>query len=202
MAAGVNARVTFVFQDTGNDIGWTETYFAGIPAGAPAGWQETILTGLQPFITARLGAMLNSGQLDFVKISDDGFRGDMVTFNTGATKGTYTANAQDFPGPLDAALLLTGDITGKYRGRKFMHAFPLSNFFGRVWKPGPSGLTAFNNLSAALVASGLTLRVSQKPPTIPPTIIYPAIQIVGIIRLTGHRVGRPFDYLRGRRRIA
>lgn len=205
MTAGLNFRLTLVCQDTDNDIGWTETYFGPIP-GAPTppnGWQQTVFNGLISWRNARLALMLSSSQIDFYKISDDGLAGDMWIADVGGpTKGTYTALTNNQGGPLDAALIRFDDATGQYHGRKFFHGFPVANFTGRQWTPSPTALAAMQAFDAATAVSGLCLRSKNKAaPPVPPTI-YPAIARVEMVRLTGHRVGRPFDYLRGRRRIA
>jgi hypothetical protein len=201
---GTFAKVVLVFQDTDNDIGWSEAYYAPIP-GAPApaaGWQAVLNTSLLPFYTARLGILVTASRLDFIKISDDNFKGDMATLNVGGSPGTFPPASNQLGGPLDAALVQMGDITGKYNGRKFYHGFPVNSFTGRQYTPTPAMVGAFLTYRNAIAASGLCIKAITKPVAIPPVINYFPIAEAQVIRLTGHRVGRPFDYLRGRRRIA
>jgi hypothetical protein len=201
---GTFCRITYVMQDTDNDVGWTETYFKAIP-GSPTpaiGWQDAVLAALGPFTLERAALLVGKSQIDFIKISDDGFKGDVVTYVQAPLTGLFPSGTGQLGGPLDAALMSFNDDTGKYNGRKFYHGFPVNQFTSRQWTPTPSGVANLNSFNASLAGSGLCLKAITKPAAIPPVIGYFPIVRAVVTRLTGHRVGRPFDYLRGRRRIA
>lgn len=201
-APGTQYRLRVVLQDVFNDVGWSETYFGDIPPGAPVGWQVTVFTGLNAWINSRLGVLKDTCQIDFVVISDDGFAGDSILFNfpppTG--KGTFASSFQE--GPVDAALIRFDDATGKYHGRKFFHGFNGGDFTQRVYTPGAAMVAAMGTFRTQTIAANLKLKNIQKPVAVPPVIIYNSIADVKVVRYSSHRVGRPFDYLRGRRRIA
>lgn len=199
---GLQFRARFVLEDVFNNVGWSETYFGDIPPGAPAGWQNTVFVGLNAWINARLGVLKDTCKIDFVVISDDGFFGDSILFNFPGGTGTGTFASAFQEGPTDAGLIRFDDPTGKYHARKFFHGFNGGDFTQRVYNPGPTMVAAFNTFRTATLASGLKMRNIQKPTAVPPVIIYNLIGDVKVVRLSSHRVGRPFDYLRGRRRIA
>lgn len=201
MAAGQFAKYTLVFKDTANDIGWTESYYGAIPGGGAPGWQDTLAGTFQPFRMARQGVLLSTCFIVAVKISDDQFFGDMVLYAVNY-QGTFSSGSPQFPGPLDAALVEARDNTGQYRTRKFYHGVDMNSFSQRIYTPTPLMLSAISTLRAQELACGVLQKNKNKavPPLTP--FVYPAVADVFVRRLTGHRVGRPFDYLRGRRRIA
>ena len=187
MAAGTNFRARFVFEDTLNDIGWTETYFGVIPPGAPAGWQTTVFTALNPWITARLAIMQVQAFLSFIVISDDNFPGDSVLFQIGSPAGIGTFATSLSSGPTDAMLVRMDSPDGKYHSRKFYHASPVGNFTQRVYTPGPAFLAAFGTFQLQTLASGLLMKNIQKPVAVPPVLIYNQIGSAQVVRLRAAR---------------
>lgn len=184
------------------ETGWSETWYS-----KPATTYAAFGTLLLNYVQAKMPILMDQIFIRAIKVSDIGVAGDVFPqFFGDALQGKIlTAGVTNPPSPWEAILfeILSGDFL--YHGFKYWHGVPNTNNITepRVYDPAPATATLIQTAWNVLIAGGATWKVKSKaiPPPTPPFIYQPIGSAVGV-RITEHRVGRPFALPVGRRRIA
>lgn len=188
-------KTTWFFRDSVNNVGWTESWWSNSTDTPTA---SAAFTGVIP---ARLALLEDTCFLDFQRCSNvDHPRDSYVTVAT-TTQGTVSHVTHPAAGPWDAMLIRREAASNDVFGKIFMHGVQLDLFLGRALNIGNAAYTAwllaFSSYITALQGIPALLRkVVAGTPT------YPALSRAVTVRRTEHKVGRPFDGLRGRRAVA
>lgn len=201
MPAARQYKATVIWDWPAAGTGWTETWYSG-----PTTTYLQVQTVMETFIGQKLNLQIDQTYARALKISDIGVAGDVYPIFYGNEKQgkVNSAGCDNLPAPWEAVLFekLTQDFF--YHGFAYWHG--LCDFSAktspRVYDPGRANLTLLQAAITTLVNAGFGWRAKDKDP-LPPTPfkIVPLAFFQGV-RITEHRVGRPFGLPVGRRRIA
>jgi len=188
-------KCTFVMQDTLWDTGFTHTWWVDEEDSSVA------LTTVYPYWQKLRALISDTIFLTDLRASnvdpprDSEHRGP----STGEEHGTIDHTTTPILTYSEALLVRRDQATGNVFGHSFLHGVPIAEFTGRKYTP-PAGtwLTAFQALVTLVTNTQFLLRKVGAGGA----ITYPICGRYIGMRLTKHAVGRPFDLLRGRRRIA
>lgn len=188
-------KVTQFFTDTSKNIGWSESWWNN-QANAAA-----VVTAWAPIITARAALCNTNVIITGFRVSNVDKPRDSLFGGTAGTAGTMTLVAKVSTGPWDAMLVRRDIATNDLLGHVFMHSLTTTLFNGRLLNTGNADLTAWLAAlvvyqNALIAAVALCRKIVSNTPT------YPNLTTLTALRLTEHKVGRPFDQLRGRRAVA
>lgn len=189
-------KMTTFFQDNVNQTGWTESWWISAATGAAA------LTAWGPIPALRAALLMDTCQINNIRAAAVGPPRDSQFYvGTIPVVGTILHATYPACGPWDALLVRRDISTNTLLGHIFMHGIPVGLFNGRVYQNTVAPGIAFNTALAAygvgLIAAAALCRQFTGG-----TISYPALTQIAPIRRTEHKVGRPFDGLRGRRAVA
>lgn len=188
-------KATFVFKDNVNNVGWTESWWsnhADIYAAASA-WLAAA--------TPRLTLLEDTCIMQAVRVSNVDHPRDSKVEIPSPNVGGVSHSSHPACGPWDALLVRRDNILWNVFGKIFMHGIQQDLFVGRDVAVGTAPATAFlASLSSYGTNLGLIPALLRK--VVGGVATYPAFTDFRAIRRTEHRVGRPFDGLRGRRAVA
>jgi hypothetical protein len=186
----------YTFENSDADVGWTHSWWTSAADWPTAGAQ---LAGHGQKYMAMCTANIHWRSL---RISNVDHQRDSFYFNIAGTP----PNDGQIAWPLhpdigyDEALLARRDnsVIESLFGHLFLHGLPKEITLGRVFVP--AGLAGWAAAYAAWQTEieGGNYLIRKKNAVGPPS--YVLCDTISIIRVTTHRVGRPFDPLRGRRR--
>jgi hypothetical protein len=186
--------ITEFYRDEVNATGWTNKWWT------TAATLDEAVTSWQPVISARASLMCTTCGITQIRASWIDHPRDSFWYTPPNGRGTIPTTANPPLGPWEALLVRRDTSNHDVLGFLFMHGVPQTIFAGRNYDPtasyGPTWEGDMTNWLAALIAAAALIRKGPKPGT-----------FVGLANLTSryktrHAVGRPFDPLRGRRRIA
>ncbi len=188
-----------IFLDTYANTGWSETWWT--LAGQT---YQKAQQSMEAYFQDRLTMDTADIEIPYLIISDIDVKGDSVVISYGDTwQGKIQIAAGVRMNPWDALLVRLNDPSNNYRGFRFFHGLSFKFFTAnRQWSTVGGGPALFAKVIATLQAQNLCWQVKQKPVAIPPVYIQVPVGIGTPMRLTEHRVGRPFGLPVGRRRIA
>jgi hypothetical protein len=190
-------QVTCFMENVLTAVGWTEPWYisAGDYAAAKA--------AMEAVIPNRMGCATANTFLRALRVSDVTLRGDaLIAVYGDGHPGTIDPTAHADAGPFDAVLVRKDTDPPIHHGFMYMRGWPEDVFVGRQIKANGfvmvgAGPSFFNSILAG------TFHFRHLPVGQPvANATYPAITELTAIRRVSRRVGRPFDQLRGRRRIA
>lgn len=189
-------RITMFFQDNVNVTGWTENWWVNAANGPAA------LTAFSGVYTSRVALLMDTCQMTTARASNVDHPRDSDYLNVGIpVLGTIAHATYPAAGPWDALLVRRDVSTNDLIGHIFMHGVPAGIFTGRIWQvtvaPGITFAANLTNYQTSLVSASALLR--KGPAT---AYTYPPCTVILGLRRTQHKVGRPFDQLRGRRAVA
>jgi hypothetical protein len=187
---------TFFISDLTNNVGWTESWYFNQASTASA------LSSLGTLIGPRVALLMDTCQIIAARVVTVGPPRDSLFASTGIpANGTILHATYPAAGPWDCLLCRKDSTDGTYFNKIFMHGVPVGIFNGRYYQdsvaPGVAFQTSLTAYLTAAVAAGALVR---KGPASAPVTANIAVLIP--IRRTEHRLGRPFDELRGRRAVA
>lgn len=195
-------RVDWIMEDVKNGVGWSERWYVTAPDN------DTAADLVSGYWTKRRAITCDNVFLRFERVCnadpprDSQFEAIPATpLNHGTIDSTTSP-----PMGYDMALLVRRDsATGTIFGHTFLHGLPTSIITtNREFdlSLGPVGFSAaFAALATEVTGGGYQIR--KKTAAGPPPVYTPLTCATYIpLRITTHRVGRPFDQLRGKRRIA
>jgi hypothetical protein len=188
-------KTTFFFLDNVNNCGWTESWYWVLASANAA------LTAAVTLITTRVALLMDTCQLTTIRSVTVGPPRDSLFAASGVPAlGTILHGSFPAAGPWDA-LLIRKDNDGTYFNKVFMHGVPVGIFTGRNYQntvaPGIAFQTALAAYLTAANGAGASVRkIASSVVLVAPVLSYAPV------RRTEHRIGRPFDPLRGRRAVA
>jgi len=187
----ITAQGTLFFQDINSSYGWTENYYYKDAADLDAAL--SLLLVLIPLRVAVLTDIHNlvAGRISNVAIVNDSklVTGLPVTGDLAST--TITA-VQPW-----SSLLTRNEASSLYRGRTFFHGVLEDTFL-----PGRSYDSAnANNAAWQALFTEMKDRCALKH-RVATVLTFTQFTAVLPMRMVERKVGRPFNLLRGRRRIA
>lgn len=190
-------QCTWFFENTLTNVGWSEPYLVQESDYVPA---QAVMDTLNPL---RLACMTSNNYIRSLRVSNIALRGDALVANYGnAAVGGIDPTAHPDAGPFDACLLRKDTDPPIYHGFLYLRGIPEDTFVGRQLKAnGFIELGPLPDFIAGILAGPFFFRhLQQGHPVSDAT--YPAITAMSGVRRVSRRIGRPFDQLRGRRRIA
>jgi hypothetical protein len=200
MATGIY-RCTMFFTSQAYRLGWSETYFVGADGYASAG--ATMLA----LVPLRAALMMNTAIIEEIRVCNVNPPRDSFIYEVDPATGTGTYDAATKPsaGTFDALLIRLDDsVNMNCFNKRFLHFVPAEIFSGRNYlgasapAPWPVNILAY---SAYLIAGANQFLVRKTDPETHVTS-YIALSIFVAKRRVERHLGRPFDTLVGRRRIA
>jgi hypothetical protein len=144
-------------------------------------------------------------QWDFARVSDVSILGDAYVVSFLGTKpGTFVPTVPPLreAGLADCLLLRKVDPVNAKHGFIFLHGHPQNEFAGRSYTPDAAAIAALLALGTYLTANPPMWAHRTNPGVTPPVYTYIGFNDVTPIKLVTHKIGRPFDDIRGRRRVA
>ena len=141
---------------------------------------------------------------DFSRVSDQGILGDALQTVFGTSKpGTIVSATHPDAGPYDALLIRKVGSIVLNHGFWYLHGIPSDIFTGRAYTGGAAGYYAslFATLDTEVGGETWSWAHRTNPGATPPTYTYTLFDEVLAIKRVQHKIGRPFDDIRGRRRI-
>ena len=189
-------KTTLVFEDTIFKTGNSEVYFSNVAD------HNLALALAEGLIDSRMPLATNGYFCRYCRVSNWDHARDSILKFWGDTKvGTAGTSPIEF----DQALLVTLYNAPDAKGRKFLHSMSRSQFTGRVFTP--DGGTVLNLVTYRDTLKGLIPPVIGSPfgflkKTAPNTYAFKGTADLFPQNMTRHKVGRPFDPLRGRARTA
>lgn len=187
-------KVTYVFADNVNGVGWSEGWWAqgadAVSAGATQGNYPTV----------RLPLLMDTARITAIRVSNVDKPRDSVYLVLGSNPvGTIPSATRKAAGVWDC-LLVKRDVTaGTLQGHMFLRMVPGDIFTGRLYTgqnlPPANWQTMFTAWVTELTGGAYFLRKKAGGIT-----TYVACQAVTPERRTERKLGRPFDALRGRAR--
>lgn len=187
-----NYRLNFIFTNNLNRAGWAETWYAEAADHAEAQGK------MDAYVPLRSDLMTENTVLAHGRASNvDPPRDSLIKeYNTPGTIDPVTHPPVTI---WDALLVRKDRAEFTNQGRVFLHDVPQDVFLGRDLNPTVPAYfaTALAAWVAGVVAQGFQFRITTGF-----GFGYISIAFMTALRLTEHRVGRPFDVLRGRRMIA
>jgi hypothetical protein len=164
----------------------------------------TASTNFNNLIISLRPLVLPSWQFDGYRVSDMAIRGDSLVVNfSPALVGQDPVAAVQQPGATDAVLLRKTQTSDYTHGHMFLHGVAM-NYQGaeRNFVGNPAWLLAFGTFQAIIDTGNWFWVHRTNPGVLPPVFTTKEINNIDVVRFSSHRIGRPFDLLRGRRRIA
>jgi len=191
-------KMTFFLQNSVDNTGWTENWWTLATDAV------TALGNVNNYLTVRAATLLDSCSIVALRACNVDTPRDSLYLGTSLPiAGTIARATYPAAGTWDC-LLCRRDITlNNLIGHMFMHGVPAAIFTGRAYTPaavsGLNWVVKFANFVTELTSGPYYLRKKQTGP--PPFTYGECVTFLGI-RRTEHKLGRPFDALRGRRAVA
>lgn len=186
-------KATLFFQNPTNSTGWTENWY--LNSGSYLSAEASVVA----YIAARVACLLDTTSITAVRIANvDPPRDSQLFTLVAGNQGTIVSATYPSAGVWDCLLVSLQNASFNLFGHLFMHDVPAGIFVGRTYVPNSVPAIGWvakkTALDAAIVAAAFQRK--KKGPT------YEVITSSPGLRRTEHRLGRPFDTLRGRRSVA